>query len=51
MDEADLRDKVRLTYSKVADEPQAVHPFRVGRQVADGAGYTLASLARIPSAS
>lgn len=34
-----LRDKVRLAYSKVAEQPFAEHPFRVGHEVAVCAGY------------
>ena len=51
MDQADLREKVKRTYSRVADDPQAGHPFRVGRGVAEQAGYPPESLARVPAAS
>jgi arsenite methyltransferase len=50
-DHADLREKVRDTYTKVAHDPRADHPFRVGRGVAEQAGYTQETLARIPAAS
>jgi arsenite methyltransferase len=50
-DHADLREKVRLTYSKVAHDPRANHPFRVGREVAERAGYPKESLADIPAPS
>jgi arsenite methyltransferase len=48
-DPAHLREAVRLTYSKVADQPQAEHPFRVGREVAKRAGYSEDSLSNIPT--
>lgn len=47
----ELREKVRLAYSKVADEPLAEHPFRVGRGVAVQAGYPEGLLATVPAAS
>jgi arsenite methyltransferase len=40
---------VKLTYSKVADQPHAEHPFRVGREVAKRAGYSDESLSSIPA--
>jgi hypothetical protein len=49
--QAELREKVRLTYSKVADQPHAKHPFRVGRGVAKRAGYSPELLSIIPAAS
>lgn len=50
-DHADLREKVRLTYSRVADDPHAHHPFRVGRGVAERAGYPQESLDSVPATS
>lgn len=51
MDQEDLREKVKLTYSKVADDPHAEHPFRVGRRVAERAGYPPQSLSSVAAAS
>lgn len=50
-DPVDLREAVRLTYSKVATHPHATHPFAVGREVAKRAGYSQESLANIPEAT
>ncbi len=50
-DSADLREAVRLTYSKVADQPHAKHPFHVGREVAERAGYSQELLSTIPAGS
>lgn len=47
----ELREKVRLAYSHVAEQPLADHPFRVGREVAVKAGYPEEMLATIPAAS
>jgi arsenite methyltransferase len=46
-----LRDRVRVAYSKVAEQPFAQHPFRVGHEVAVRAGYSEEVLATIPAAS
>ena len=51
MDQANLREKVERTYTKVADDPHADHPFRVGRGVAELAGYPPEWLARVRAAS
>ena len=50
-DDSGLREKVRVTYSQVADDPNAKHPFRVGRLVAERAGYPQEMLSRIPAPS
>jgi arsenite methyltransferase len=48
---ADLREKVRIAYGRIAGDPRAEHPFNVGRGVAERAGYTPAMLSPIPEAS
>ena len=50
-DPVDLRDQVRAVYSRVAVDPAADHPFRVGRQLAVRAGYPEEWLAKIPAQS
>lgn len=50
-DSADLREKVRATYSDVAADPHGAHPFHVGRAVAERAGYTQEMLYSIPAPS
>lgn len=50
-DRRDLRDRVRRSYSAVAENPAADHPFRVGRELALGAGYSQAWLATVPDSS
>jgi hypothetical protein len=35
----DIKDQVQKAYSKVAEFPDASHPFRVGRTLAEKAGY------------
>jgi arsenite methyltransferase len=50
-DRADLREKVRLTYGTVAEEPRAELPFHIGRGVAERAGYIQEMLSIIPAAS
>jgi arsenite methyltransferase len=47
LDHSSLRERVRVTYSKVADDPNAEHPFRVGRRVAERAGYPQEMLSTI----
>ena len=46
-----LREGVFQAYSAVADQPEAEHPFAVGRQFAAGLGYPLEVLDRLPPAS
>ena len=43
-----LRDGVRRAYSEVAENPQAEHPFPVGRQFAESLGYPLDVLTDLP---
>ena len=50
-DDSGLREKVRVTYSQVADDPNAKHPFRVGRRVAERAGYPQEMLSRVAAPS
>ncbi len=45
-----LRTKVREAYSAAAEEPQAVHPFPVGRDFAESLGYPADLLERMPGA-
>jgi arsenite methyltransferase len=47
----DLRDKVRGAYSSVAEQPEAPHPFRVGREFARSLGYSSDWLNQIPDDS
>jgi arsenite methyltransferase len=47
----DLRDKVRAAYSSVAEQPEAPHPFRVGREFATSLGYPSEWLNQIPDDS
>jgi arsenite methyltransferase len=47
----ELREQVRRVYSQLAAAPDAHHPFRVGRQLAERAGYSEAWLSGIPTAS
>jgi arsenite methyltransferase len=44
-----LRDGVRQAYSAAADNPQAEHPFPVGRQFAESLGYPPGLLANLPA--
>lgn len=46
-----LRHGVRQAYSAVADNPQAEHPFPVGRQFAESLGYSPGVLADLPAAA
>jgi arsenite methyltransferase len=46
-----LRDGVYQAYSAVAEQPEADHPFAVGRTFAAGLGYPLELLDRLPPAS
>jgi SAM-dependent methyltransferase len=46
-----LRDGVRAAYSQVASEPQAEHPFAVGRAFAAALGYPAEWLADAPTAA
>jgi arsenite methyltransferase len=46
-----LRDKVRAAYSAVAEQPEAPHPFPVGREFARSLGYPSDWLTQIPDAS
>jgi len=50
-DRDDVRDRVRRVYGTVADSPDDKHPFRVGRRLAERAGYPKEWLAAIPPAS
>lgn len=46
-----LRDKVQAAYSSVAEQPDAPHPFRVGREFAKNLGYPPEWLNQIPDDS
>jgi SAM-dependent methyltransferase len=46
-----LREQVRKTYGEVARSPAGEHPFRVGRKVAERAGYPPELLSAVPNAS
>lgn len=46
---AHLRDGVRQAYSAAADDPQADHPFPVGRKFAESLGYTPELLTSVPA--
>src|SRR5574341_871346 len=48
---AQLREGVRQAYSAAAENPQAKHPFPVGRQFAESLGYAPDALAGIPAAA
>ena len=43
-----LRDGVHQVYSAVAEQPEAEHPFAVGKQFAAGLGYPIDLLDRLP---
>lgn len=45
---ATLREAVRRAYSKAAEEPEAGHPFPVGREFALALGYPKELLDRLP---
>lgn len=49
MNRGELREKVRAAYSSVALEPEAPHPFPVGRAFAETLGYEPAWLDSIPA--
>jgi arsenite methyltransferase len=51
LDRRGLRDRVRRSYGAVADDPEASHPFRVGRELALEAGYPAEWLEEVPTAS
>jgi SAM-dependent methyltransferase len=46
-----LREGVRQAYSAAAEDPQAKHPFPVGRQFAESVGYPPHLLAGLPAAA
>jgi SAM-dependent methyltransferase len=46
-----LRDGVYQAYSAVAEQPEAEHPFAVGKQFAAGLGYPMELLDRLPPVS
>src|SRR5688572_22253609 len=48
---AQLREGVHRAYSAAAENPQAEHPFPVGRQFAESLGYPPHSLAGLPAAA
>jgi arsenite methyltransferase len=48
---ADLRARVRRSYSHVAENPAADHPYRVGRPLALEAGYSKETLDSVPAHS
>jgi SAM-dependent methyltransferase len=48
---ADIRAGVRRAYSAAADNPQARHPFPVGRQFAESLGYSPDLLGGLPAAA
>ena len=50
-DRKDLRNRVRRSYSAVAEDPAASHPFRVGRPLALEAGYPKDWLDSVPAPS
>src|SRR5258708_32759493 len=43
-----LRDGVYQAYSAVAEQPEAEHPFAVGKRFAAGLGYPIELLDRLP---
>jgi arsenite methyltransferase len=45
----EIRDKVRGTYSAVAERPQGRHAFPVGRAFAESLGYPAELLEKLPS--
>lgn len=47
----DIRAGVQRAYSAVAENPQAEHPFPIGRQFAESLGYSPDVLAGIPAAA
>lgn len=47
----DIREGVRQAYSAAAENPQARHPFPLGRQFAESVGYWPDILAGIPAAA
>jgi arsenite methyltransferase len=47
----DIREGVRQAYSMAAENPQAKHPFPLGRQFAESVGYWPDILAGIPAAA
>lgn len=51
MKRGEVGKKVRAAYSLVADEPEAPHPFPVGRAFAESLGYPPEWLNRIPPVS
>lgn len=51
MNTGQLREKVRAAYSSAAEEPEARHPFPVGRAFAESLGYPPDWLNRIPLVS
>jgi len=46
-----LRNGVHNAYSAVAEQPEAEHPFAVGKQFAAGLGYPIDLLDRLPTVS
>ena len=46
-----LREEVRRVYSAAAENPQAKHPFPVGRQFAESLGYPRDWLEQLPPAA
>ena len=48
-DRINLRDKVRIAYSAVAEMPQEKHAFPVGRAFAESVGYPAELLDRLPA--
>ena len=51
MPATDIRGKVREAYSAAAAEPEAGHPFPVGRAFAESLGYPAELLRRLPPSS
>jgi len=45
----ELREEIRIAYSAAAENPQAKHPFPVGRDFAESLGYPLDVLDGLPS--
>ena len=51
MDAEELRRSVLAAYSMAAEQPEARHPFPVGRLFAESIGYPVDLLSQIPSAA
>lgn len=49
LDRETIRNRVRATYSSIADAPADDHPFRIGPEVAESAGYPPEALGGVPT--